>query len=530
MPSDEENAMDRVATPIGGMSPQRSMELLSRPLAIEERSFHSTMDVVRTLDIGSFVTPQADREGDAKAQDDSPPMTTEERAGQLWENVDGVGVLHIDGPMSKHEHSLMDLVGGTSTVLTRRAIRQMVADPNVEGIVIRIESPGGEVSGTADLASDVRMAAEEKKVVGYAEDLAASAAYWILSQTDVAIVNRHGQVGSIGTFAKVVDESRAWEQHKLRAIVVKAGEHKGDFEPGTEVTEEQVAALQREIDELNEVFLEDVAEGRKISREDVENIADGTTYVGIRAVDIGLVDRVGTFEEALSEAKMEDDGMPSNTQSGKRVDERVTAIKQSDPDAFEHIKQEGAESVDLDAKYQEGYQAGQQAESSKLTALKEAYGDEPKFVLEQYAKGADVASAAKPYADLKNKQIRDLEARAEDLDDGTTPASSRAGSEESSYRSDVRAAEDDDDDENMQNDDEDRPARRRNQDDEDDEDTRNQDDNDNEDEDSRKARRKAEKEWAANKGGVKDRFSSKSRYVAIRQRELMGAHRTMSRS
>src|SRR5581483_9650939 len=101
-------------------------------------------------------------------------------------------------------------MGGTSTVMARRDIRQAVADQDVAGILLAIDSPGGTVAGTDDLAAEVRQARTSKPVWAAIDDLGASAAYWVASQTQRVTVNSPtALVGSIGTLQVIRDLSAA---------------------------------------------------------------------------------------------------------------------------------------------------------------------------------------------------------------------------------------------------------------------------------------------------------------------------------
>lgn len=190
--------------------------------------------------------------------------------------------------------------GGTSTVAARRQIRALAADPNVAAVMLHVDSPGGTVAGTEDLARDVRNLATAKPVHAYFEDLAASAAYWIGSQAQHISAGQSTLVGSIGTYAVVYDQSGAAAMEGVKAYVVRAGQFKGTGTPGTEVTPEQLAELQKTVDGLNALFLEGVASGRKMRADQVAALADGRVHVGVEAKKLGLIDQVETFDAALS--------------------------------------------------------------------------------------------------------------------------------------------------------------------------------------------------------------------------------------
>lgn len=209
-----------------------------------------------------------------------------------------LAIVSIDGPMMKYASSLS---GGTSTVAIRQQIRALGRDSTVSGVLVKVFSPGGTVSGNEDLAADIRWLATQKPVHAYIEDMGASAAYWIASQCQRLSVNATGLVGSIGTYAVIEDSSGTAEALKLKVHVVRAGDFKGMGTPGTPVTEEQLAELQRTVDTLNEHFLSAVETGRKMTTKQVAKLADGRVHIGQDALTLGLVDAVCSMDDALAE-------------------------------------------------------------------------------------------------------------------------------------------------------------------------------------------------------------------------------------
>lgn len=210
--------------------------------------------------------------------------------------TDGIVVIGCCGPMMKHRASMTDNV---STVMMRRTLRAAANDSTVRGIMMVFDSPGGTVSGTQDLAADIAEAATKKTVHGYAEDLAASAAYWCVSQTQHIAAGPTALVGSIGTFAVVEDYSQQAADIGVKVHVVKAGQFKGTGVPGTEVTDDQLANIQRVIDGLNEHFLAGVEKGRALSRSAVKELNDGRLHLAEAAQDLKLIDAVESFAEAF---------------------------------------------------------------------------------------------------------------------------------------------------------------------------------------------------------------------------------------
>lgn len=211
---------------------------------------------------------------------------------------DGVALLEIVGVMTKYG-SYYSGMPGTNAV--RETLQAAMRDPAVRGILLQVDSPGGLVAGSGDLASDIAAAAESKPIVAYIEDLGASAAYRVAARASRVVANSDALVGSIGTYTVVRDYSRLFEDAGIKTHVVRAGAMKGAGAVGAPVTDEQLADVQRTIDDINARFLADVAEGRGVALELVQQMADGKVHIASRAKELGLIDRVGGFSDAVEE-------------------------------------------------------------------------------------------------------------------------------------------------------------------------------------------------------------------------------------
>lgn len=192
--------------------------------------------------------------------------------------------------------------GGTSSVWARNAIRNADANKDVDGIILHIDSPGGTVAGTAELGNDVKAA--KKPVVAYIEDLGASAAYWVASQADEISVNKNGLVGSIGVYAAIYDYTEQAKMAGIKVHVISTGEYKGAGEPGTEVTEKQLEYWQGIIDSHFSEFRSVVTKGRNMTVGRFSKIADGRLFNAKDSLELGLVDRVESFEKSFDRLKM----------------------------------------------------------------------------------------------------------------------------------------------------------------------------------------------------------------------------------
>jgi signal peptide peptidase SppA len=219
------------------------------------------------------------------------------------ENGKSVAQVPIRGTMMKG----VPFFGGTSTALAGQAIRQAAADPNVSGILLHIDSPGGTVAGTADLAREVRDAKRRKPVWAHVADMAASAAYWVASQADQIYANAPtALVGSIGTVLTVYDQSAAAEAQGIKPHVFATGPLKGAGAPGTPVTEEHQSYFQGIVDAMQPHFDAAVRGGRGMSADELAAVRTGGVFAAPKALELKLIDGIRSFDrtlEALARAK-----------------------------------------------------------------------------------------------------------------------------------------------------------------------------------------------------------------------------------
>ena len=210
--------------------------------------------------------------------------------------ADGLATISIDGPMMKADSKF----GGVNTIRVRRAIREAASDESVKAILLHVDSPGGTVAGTEELAADVRAADGVKPVFAHIDDFGASAAFWVASQARRLTANATAEIGSIGTIAVIEDSSAAAEMEGITVHVISTGAFKGLGAPGAPVTPEHLAYLTERVEALNEHFLKGVQAGRKMSMSQVRAVADGRVHIASAARSLGLIDAVGSLDEVRS--------------------------------------------------------------------------------------------------------------------------------------------------------------------------------------------------------------------------------------
>jgi len=171
---------------------------------------------------------------------------------------------------------------------------------SVRGIVLRIDSPGGGVAPAQEIYEEVGKIKREKKVVASIESVGASGGYYIACAADRIVANPGTITGSIGVITEFVNVEQLLQKIGLKSFVVKSGKHKDIMSPMREPTEEDKKILQEVIDNIHNQFIDAVADGRKLNREKVVEIADGRIFSGQQARDLGLVDALGNFQDAIA--------------------------------------------------------------------------------------------------------------------------------------------------------------------------------------------------------------------------------------
>ena len=224
-----------------------------------------------------------------------------EKARQIRERSGSTAIIPIHGVMSQRIGMMEKTSGGVSSDDVRQAVNAAVADESVKTILLHIDSPGGSLYGTAELAAAVRAARDVKPVIAMVDSVAASAAYWIASQASEITMTPGGDVGSIGVYSMHEDLSKALEAEGVKPTLVYAGEHKVEgnpFEPLSDTAKQQ---LQARVDSAYGDFVAAVAAGRGVTSKAVENsYGQGRTLSARDALSAGMVDRIATFDETLA--------------------------------------------------------------------------------------------------------------------------------------------------------------------------------------------------------------------------------------
>ncbi len=183
-----------------------------------------------------------------------------------------------------------------------RQIKKYREDAAIKGIVLRIDSPGGAVGPSQEIYKEVLRTTEGKKVVASMGGLAASGGYYIACAANKIFANPGTITGSIGVIMAFSNFEELMKKLGLKTIVIKSGKFKDTGSPVRELTGDEKKILQGVSDDIHGQFIEAVAKGRNLKIESVRELADGRIFSGRQAKESGLVDELGTLEDAISYA------------------------------------------------------------------------------------------------------------------------------------------------------------------------------------------------------------------------------------
>ncbi|MEE9164711.1 MAG: signal peptide peptidase SppA [Nitrospinota bacterium] len=189
----------------------------------------------------------------------------------------------------------------TQSSNTVRQIKKYADDKSIKAIVLRIDSPGGGVAPSQEIYSEILKVRKNsnKIVVTSMGNLAASGGYYIACASDKIVANPGTLTGSIGVIMTFSNIEELMKKIGLKTEIIKSGEFKDIGSPMRELTEKEKKLLQGVIDDVYDQFVNAVAVGRNIGVQKVKELSDGRIFTGRQAFEIGLVDKLGSLEDAV---------------------------------------------------------------------------------------------------------------------------------------------------------------------------------------------------------------------------------------
>ena len=205
----------------------------------------------------------------------------------IFASKEGVGIIELKGLMVSSEQVLKHLT-------------EFRNNPNVKSIVLRIDSPGGAVGAAQEIFSEVRRTNGVKPVVASMASMGASGGYYAALGAENIIANPGTMTGSIGVIVKFPNLEGLFEKIGYKSEVIKSGPLKDIGASNRPLSNEERSLMQDLIDNVYNQFVRDIAQARAMTEETVFKLADGRVYTGEQALEVGLIDSLGNFTDAIA--------------------------------------------------------------------------------------------------------------------------------------------------------------------------------------------------------------------------------------
>lgn len=215
----------------------------------------------------------------------------------LSKSADGIGFGAFGGRLAQVD--IKGVIVDSEDII--RQVKKYQEDSSVKGLVLRVDSPGGGVAASQEIYDQlIKFKSDGKIIVVSMGAVAASGGYYIACAADSIVANPGTITGSIGVILSYPVADRLMDKIGMRIEVVKSGDLKDVGNYGREVTPEDRKMLQAMIDDTYDQFVSAVAESRGMEIDVVKQYADGSVFTGRQANKFGLVDRLGTLEDAIA--------------------------------------------------------------------------------------------------------------------------------------------------------------------------------------------------------------------------------------
>jgi signal peptide peptidase SppA len=272
--------------------------------AIVPSVFDSLVQIVEQHALGIRATPEQVRE--AQVHSAAFGMDIPASAGEPVMQIRGdTAIIPVRGVIARYSDQINGACQdqGRSAESVQADLAKASQNPNVSRIILRIDSPGGSVAGTAETGAAIRAAsAAGKHVVAYVDGMAASAAYWLASQADQVVASADGAlVGSIGVIMAMVDATKNQEKQGYKVQVVRSVGLKAPGTANESISPEQLASVQKVVADLHAQFVAAVQTGRGMSLQQMDRAATGEVFTASEGIGMGLVDRIASWDAVLAD-------------------------------------------------------------------------------------------------------------------------------------------------------------------------------------------------------------------------------------
>jgi protease-4 len=211
---------------------------------------------------------------------------------------DAVAIVRVEGTILSSDSTDFSADAVSSIVISN--LEAAANDPSIKAIVLRVDSPGGSVTGSAQIWEALNEM--EKPVVASMASIAASGGYYVSAPADYIIARPDTLTGSLGVIMTLFDASELLEKVGVKVDHITSGDNKAMGSMWVETTPDQRQILQDLANEAYDDFVLVIASGRGLSEEEVRVLADGRVYSGQQALEHNLIDQVGNFQDAIDKA------------------------------------------------------------------------------------------------------------------------------------------------------------------------------------------------------------------------------------
>jgi len=208
---------------------------------------------------------------------------------------DRIVVIYLTGAIQESSGGGF-LTGAITPRYVQKQLEKAENDSAIKGVVLRVESPGGSIAASQEIAALIKRFS--KPVVVSMADMAASGGYYIAAPAQGIVAQPGTMTGSIGVISTLINIEGLYDLLGIEVETFKSGEHKDMFSRA--LTDEERLIMQDISDTAYEQFIAEVAEGRGMDVARVRELATGQLYLGKQAFELGLVDRLGGIEEAIA--------------------------------------------------------------------------------------------------------------------------------------------------------------------------------------------------------------------------------------
>jgi len=288
------------------------------------------------------------------------------RSEKVYHMVGDIAIIPIQGSLTHNLGTLHPYSGMTGYDGIEAKLNIAMKDEDVKGVLLDIDSPGGEVSGCFDLSDHIFSLRNIKPIWSVSNEFAASAAYSISSASSRIIVPRTAEVGSVGVLTAHVDQSKLLKERGLKVTLIYSGQHKVDGNSFSELPKSVKKQKKSEIDSIRELFVQTVSRNRGVSYDHIYD-TEARIYSGDNAVDMKMADSVMSYNETLVEFQNHLSSLGSQIKGANNM-AKATGAAQTDNQDGETFSAEDLTKAKADA-FESGSKSGVTTDRERISAI-----------------------------------------------------------------------------------------------------------------------------------------------------------------